>query len=84
MLTHVRSTGPTGVWVQFPLMVVVGLFGGCMYVNTFANLTVDPRIPERDRELCINIVAMWITAGIVAASLTDILLDFTVLATAHS
>ena len=46
----------TNVWVQFPLMLFVGILGGAMYVNVFANLMDDPMIPEKDRELAINLV----------------------------
>jgi battenin len=61
--------------VQFVLMVYVGLLGGAMYVNVFALLVEDVRIPTVDRELGINFVAIFVNVGIVAASLFEILLD---------
>jgi hypothetical protein len=61
--------------VQFVLMVYVGLLGGAMYVNVFANLVEDARIPNVDRELAVNIVAMFVNGGIAVASMFDILLD---------
>ncbi|KAK3103540.1 hypothetical protein FSP39_019999, partial [Pinctada imbricata] len=45
------------------LMVYVGLLGGASYVNIFYLLLNDSRFPDKDRELCINITALFITAG---------------------
>lgn len=45
------------------LMVYVGLLGGASYVNIFYMLLHDDKYPARDRELCINITAMFITLG---------------------
>ena len=52
-----------GVWVQFAAMIYVGLIGGAMYVNVFAELVEDPKIEERDRELCINIASIFNNIG---------------------
>ena len=65
------------VWLQFVSMFFVGLLGGGMYVNVFAELVEDTRIPVVDREFCINIVCFFVNFGIVAASLFDILMDAT-------
>ncbi|KAK7098595.1 hypothetical protein V1264_002852 [Littorina saxatilis] len=53
------------VYLLPALMVCVGLLGGASYVNIFYMLLHDDRYPARDRELCINITAMYITLGIV-------------------
>ena len=45
------------------LMVFVGLLGGASYVNIFYLLLHDDQYPEKDRELCINITALFITFG---------------------
>jgi len=66
------------IWVQFGLMMYVGLLGGASYVNIFYRLLHD-NIPERDRELCINLVAMATTAGITLASLFTLVVDATFL-----
>ncbi|KAL8563205.1 hypothetical protein ACOMHN_029964 [Nucella lapillus] len=47
------------------LMIYVGLLGGASYVNIFYMMLHDEVYPARDRELCINITAMFITLGIV-------------------
>lgn len=52
------------IWLQFALMVFVGLCGGAMYVNTFASLVGDVRIADTDRELAINFTAFAINGGI--------------------
>ena len=45
------------------LMIYVGLLGGASYVNIFYLLLHDGKYPENDRELCINIAAVFITFG---------------------
>lgn len=68
-----------GIWTQVLLMTFVGLLGGAMYVNAFALLVEDPDIPDVDRELTINLVAIFNTVGIVSASVFDIVMDHTFL-----
>ncbi|KAL6061670.1 Batten's disease protein Cln3 [Balamuthia mandrillaris] len=67
------------IWVQFVSMVFVGLLGGAMYVNTFYLLLNDPKIPEQDKELCVNWTALAQTAGITSASLFTLFMDNTFL-----
>ena len=47
---------------QVANMFFTGLLGGAMYVNVFANLVDDPTIANKDRELGINIVALFVNA----------------------
>lgn len=61
--------------MQFTMMVFVGLLGGAMYVNVFANVVEDTRIARDDRELGINFVAIFVNLGITVASLFDVLMD---------
>eukprot|EP01090_Pellita_catalonica_P011180 TRINITY_DN22712_c0_g1_i1.p1 TRINITY_DN22712_c0_g1~~TRINITY_DN22712_c0_g1_i1.p1 ORF type:complete len:275 (-),score=32.52 TRINITY_DN22712_c0_g1_i1:167-949(-) len=65
------------LWVQFGLMVFVGLLGGAMYVNVFYLLLHDSKIPEADRELCVNLTALAITVGITIAALFILMMDNT-------
>eukprot|EP00122_Pirum_gemmata_P005760 Pgem_evm1s5252 len=51
----------------FPLMFVVGLFGGASYVNVFNILANGGVVPAVDKELTINITATLITLGITSA-----------------
>jgi len=67
------------IWVQFVMMIFVGLLGGAMYVNVFYLVLHDEKISDEDRELCINIVAIFITMGIIVASAFVILADNTFL-----
>lgn len=77
----VHSTNPfLPLWLQFALMVYVGLLGGAMYVNVFYFLVRDPAIADADKELAINVTAIFINFGIVAASAFEIASDKTFLA----
>jgi len=72
------------IWVQFILMIYVGLLGGASYVNIFYLILHDNTINEKDKELCVNIVAFASTFGITFASLFVLLMDATFLSTTHS
>lgn len=72
--SHFLPAGLQAVW-----MFWVGMLGGASYVNIFANIVDDKKIPDRDKELSINIVALYINAGIVLSSLFQILADSTFL-----
>ena len=61
-----------GLGAQVACMACVGLMGGAMYVNVFALINDDSNIPERDREFCINVVALAVNLGIVGASIFDL------------
>ncbi len=65
------------LWLQFVAMVFVGLLGGAMYVNVFAHVMKDSRIPSKDMEFSINIVCIFINIGIVCASVFDIIMTHT-------
>ena len=71
-------------WAQIVWMVWVGMLGGAAYVNIFANIVDDKVIPDKDKELSINIVALFINAGIVLSSLFQILADSTFLSGASA
>lgn len=68
-----------GLWALFPQMVFVGLLGGASYVNVFYILLHDHKIPERDREFCINLAAMSSTIGITLAACFILIVDTTFL-----
>lgn len=61
------------------LMIYVGLLGGASYVNIFYILLNDNKYPETDRELCINIAALFITVGIISGTGLETLLFHTAL-----
>lgn len=61
------------------LMVYVGLLGGASYVNIFYLLLHDNKYPDKDRELCINIAALFITFGIIGGTALETLLFSTIL-----
>ncbi|KAN0023595.1 hypothetical protein ACTFIV_007982 [Dictyostelium citrinum] len=69
----------TSVWVLFILMVYCGLLGGASYVNIFYLILHDKKIPNEDRELCINYAALLVTVGITLAACFILLMDHTFL-----
>ena len=66
-------------WAQIVWMFWVGMLGGAAYVNIFANIVDDKVIPDKDKELSINVVALFINAGIVLSSVFQIVADSTFL-----
>eukprot|EP00708_Paratrimastix_pyriformis_P002935 GAFH01001697.1.p3 GENE.GAFH01001697.1~~GAFH01001697.1.p3 ORF type:complete len:164 (-),score=64.09 GAFH01001697.1:37-528(-) len=67
------------VWVMFPLMVYVGLLGGCSYVNTFFLILHSTSTLEEDKEMAVNLTALHITAGITVAAAFSLLMKNTFL-----
>lgn len=68
------------LWLQFTWMFYVGLLGGAAYVNIFYKLVRDPNIGDQDKELGINIAAIFINIGIVLSAIFEIVADDTFLA----
>lgn len=60
-------------------MVYVGLLGGGSYVNIFYLVLNDPKILASDRELCINITAIFVNVGITLSSAFILVMDNTFL-----
>ena len=73
-------------------MVYVGLIGGTIhyitiyysavgasYVNTMYLLRTDKKFPDKDRELCINIIGIWMNIGILLGTSIPIPLYSTIL-----
>jgi len=67
------------VWPLFILMIYCGLLGGASYVNAFYLILHDKKIPNEDRELCINYAALLVTVGITSASCFILIMDHTFL-----
>lgn len=61
------------------LMIYVGLLGGASYVNIFYLLLHDTKYSDKDRELCINITALFITFGIIGGTVLETILFNTAL-----
>eukprot|EP01133_Synstelium_polycarpum_P006377 gene6377-7386_t len=68
------------VWALFVLMFYCGLLGGASYVNVFYLILNDKKIPDEDRDVCINYAALLVTVGIAAASAFILIMDNTFLA----
>ncbi|KAK3756838.1 hypothetical protein RRG08_048884 [Elysia crispata] len=61
------------------LMIFVGLLGGASYVNIFYSLIHDEEFAQEDRELCVNLVGLFINLGIVAGTGLETVLFTTIL-----
>ncbi|XP_064599825.1 battenin-like isoform X2 [Liolophura sinensis] len=67
------------VYLLPALMIYVGLLGGASYVNIFYLLLNEEKYPPRDRELCVNLAALFVTLGIALGTGLETLLFTTVL-----
>lgn len=80
VLWFIHATHPfLPLWLQLCDMIIVGLLGGLMYVNTFYLLVKEKRLRKADQELGINLVAISINVGIVVSSVLEIVLFTTML-----
>lgn len=70
------------VYLQFLLMIYVGLLGGASYVNVYYLILNDRVMNKKDRELAVNMTAIGVTLGITLASLCILGLNFTFLRSA--
>lgn len=68
-----------GLWLEYVLMVYVGMLGGLMYVNVIHDILCDIRnIPnQNDRELCLNIVLVHIVFGMFSSAAYTVVMDNT-------
>jgi len=66
-------------YIQFALMVYVGLLGGASYVNVYYLILNDRVMNKKDRELAVNMTAIGVTLGITLASVCILGLNFTFL-----
>ena len=64
--------------VEYGMMVYVGLLGGAMYVNCAYSLLSDKEINNKDRELCMNLMALWVNMGVTMSSVVEVITDNTV------
>ncbi|ETO32174.1 Batten's disease protein Cln3 family protein [Reticulomyxa filosa] len=64
-------------WLQFVWMIYVGLLGGAMYVNVVYSILSDTKITKKDKELCMNIMSIWVNFGIIMSSAYEIVIDNT-------
>ena len=62
-------------YIQVPLMLFVGLMGGCSYVNCYYLILQNETLEKRVKELATNIASFFVDFGILAASLTALLVS---------
>eukprot|EP00792_Barthelona_sp_PAP020_P002734 TRINITY_DN1430_c0_g1_i1.p1 TRINITY_DN1430_c0_g1~~TRINITY_DN1430_c0_g1_i1.p1 ORF type:complete len:472 (+),score=94.80 TRINITY_DN1430_c0_g1_i1:42-1418(+) len=63
------------IYIQIIHMIFVGLMGGLGYVQLFYDVLHTNKIPTVDRELCVNIVAIWITIGTMGSCFYGLMVD---------
>lgn len=56
------------IYVQFVLMIWVGLMGGCSYVNVMYLILEDPAVFKAEKELSMNICTVFNDFGILVAA----------------
>lgn len=58
------------IYVVFVLIFWVGVLGGLVYVNTYANVSDD--VPEEEREFALGAVSVSDSAGIMLSGLVGV------------
>merc|ERR1719491_1478610 len=66
--------------VEYVMMVYAGLLGGAMYVNCAFSILTDKGISDKDRELCMNMMAIAVNLGITVSAVVEVVADGTVFA----
>lgn len=67
------------IFVQIPLMVWVGLMGGCSYVNCYYIILESKALSRRQKELAVNVAAFFNELGILLAALFAIFISTSVI-----
>lgn len=67
------------IYVQFVLMIWVGLMGGCSYVNVMYLILEDPAITKNEKELAVNLCTVTNDTGILISAIYVLLMDNTFL-----
>ena len=65
------------IYVQFLLMIWVGLMGGCSYVNVMYLILEDPFITKNEKELAVNLCTVTNDTGILISAIYVLLMDNT-------
>ena len=71
---------PINVFIEFGMMLVVGLAGGCSYVNTYHMILDSDELEWHKKELASNCCTFSNDFGTLIAELLSILLSNTVYA----
>jgi hypothetical protein len=62
----------TDLFVLFGIMVFVGLMGGSSYVNVIFQIRQSKKLDATEKELALNMLAVFDDIGILMASLTSL------------
>ena len=66
-------------WIMIPLMLCVGLLGGCSYVNVFNLIMESTILTVKEKELTTNWNAFFISVFIILASVFTFISEYTFL-----
>jgi len=61
--------------LQIPLMLWVGLMGGCSFVNCMYNILSNPKLKKKDKETIINAAAFFNDLGILSAAVSALVIS---------
>jgi MFS family permease len=64
----------TNLYILFAVMVIVGLMGGASYVNVIYAIRQSTVLDSTEKELALNMLAIFNDVGVLMASLTALLL----------
>ena len=56
------------IYYQIPIMIFVGLMGGCSYVNCMFMVLDNKSLSKSQKELAVNVCAFFVDIGIVSAA----------------
>jgi len=60
---------------QIPLMLWVGLMGGCSFVNCIYNILSHTKLKKKDKEIVLNAAGLFIDVGVLAASVSALVVS---------
>jgi battenin len=56
------------IYYQIPIMIFVGLMGGCSYVNCMYMILENKQLSKSQKELAVNVCSFFVDIGIVSAA----------------
>lgn len=63
------------IYYQIPLMIWVGLMGGCSYVNCTYCILASKELPKSLKELAVNIASFFVSVGLVGSAVFAIIVS---------
>lgn len=64
-----------GIELQIPLMIFVGLMGGCSYVNCMYMILSGCGLSKSQKEIAVNVAAIFVDIGVLSAAFFAMLIS---------